>query len=196
MAEARWLEAHGCDAIIAQGLEAGGHRGMFLDEDTSAQVGTMALVPQVVDAVRVPVIAAGGIGDGRGIAAALMLGAQAAQLGTAFLRCPESGVPPAHRAALATARDDGTRVSRLFTGRPARALANRLIDTCRDAETDAAPYPAQLSLITPLRQKAGPESGDFLSMWVGQAAALARELPAAELVRELAEAAAARLGRT
>ena len=119
--EARWLEAHGCDAVIAQGAEAGGHRGMFLVDDIARQAGTMALVPQVVDAVKVPVIAAGGIGDGRGIAAALALGAAGAQIGTAFLLTPEAKTVALHRAALKAASDDSTTLTNLFTGRPARA---------------------------------------------------------------------------
>ena len=127
VAEARWLEARGVDAIIAQGFEAGGHRGMFLSDDLNAQVGTFALVPQVVDAVKVPVIAAGAVSDARGIAAALMLGAAGVQIGSAYLHCPESKVSAPHRAALASARDDGTAVTNLMTGRPARGLVNRVM---------------------------------------------------------------------
>src|SRR5882757_8090831 len=127
VAEARWLEAHGVDAVIAQGVEAGGHRGMFLTDDLASQVGTFALVPQVVDAVKVPVIAAGGIADARGIVAAFALGAAGVQLGTAYLHCPESKITPLHRAALRAARDDATAVTNLHTGRPARGLVNRLM---------------------------------------------------------------------
>src|SRR5450432_2685738 len=127
VAEARWLEDRGCDAIIAQGAEAGGHRGMFLTDDVATQVGTIALVPQVVDAVKVPVIAAGGIADARGIVAAFALGAGAVQLGTAYLPCPEARISPAYVRALAEARDDGTAITNVFTGRPARGLVNRLV---------------------------------------------------------------------
>src|SRR5262245_31160742 len=125
--EARWLEDQGCDAIIAQGFEAGGHRGMFLTEDVSTQVGTMALVPQVVDAVKVPVIAAGGIADARGILAAFALGAAAVQIGTAYLRCPEAQISPLYRQALKDAKDNQTAITNVFTGRPARAIVNRLM---------------------------------------------------------------------
>src|SRR6185312_15694866 len=125
VAEARALEAGGVGAIIAQGAEAGGHRGMFLATDAAAQPGTFALVPQIVDAVRVPVIAAGGIADGRGVAAAFALGACGASIGTAYLRCAESTITPLHRAALADAGDDSTVITNVFTGRPARGIANR-----------------------------------------------------------------------
>jgi len=188
VAEARWLEAHGADMIIAQGLEAGGHRGTFLGTPVGDQPGLFALLPQVASAVSLPVIAAGGIADARGIAAALMLGAQAVQIGTAFLRCPETAIPPAHRAALAAARDDGTRPTSLFSGKPARGIVNRLMTELADLEDRAAPYPTQISLTAPLKKDA-PDSAvaDFSSLWSGQAAALTREMPAADLVRTLAE---------
>ena len=125
--EARWLEQGGCDAVIAQGAEAGGHRGMFLTDNLATQVGTFALVPQVADAVKVPVIAAGAITDARGIAAAFALGAAGVQVGTAYMFCPESIIQPPHRAALKTARDDGTAITNLMTGRPARGLINRVM---------------------------------------------------------------------
>jgi len=193
-AEARWLEAQGVDAVIAQGIEAGGHRGSFLEADIDRQAGTMALVPQIVDAVTVPVIAAGGIADGRGIAAAFMLGASAVQIGTAFLRCPETSIHPQHRQALIEARDDATRLTRLFTGRPARSLVNQLMESLADAEDRAAPYPAQMSLVAPLRQAAPPgEEGQWMPLWAGQAASLAREMPAAEVVATLAREADDRL---
>ncbi len=147
--EARWLEARGCDAIIAQGAEAGGHRGMFLTEDVDCQAGTMALVPQVVDAVKVPVIAAGGIGDGRGIAAALALGAAGAQIGTAFLLTPEAKTVPLHRAALKAASDDSTTLTNLFTGRPARGIVNRFIREVGPLSADAPPFP--LAAAPPIR---------------------------------------------
>ncbi|MGH2805020.1 MAG: NAD(P)H-dependent flavin oxidoreductase, partial [Thermoleophilaceae bacterium] len=150
VAEATWLEERGVDAVVAQGAEAGGHRGSFLVEGDDGPVGTLALVPQVADAVGVAVIAAGGIADGRGLAAALALGAAAAQIGTAFLPCPESGISPAHRAALEHARAEATTITRSFSGRPARALRNRVTE-----EVEAVlPYPAQMSLTAPLRQAA------------------------------------------
>ena len=137
VAEARWLEQHGADAVIAQGREAGGHRGMFLTDDVDAQPGLISLLPQVRDAVRLPVVAAGGISDGRGIAAAFALGGDAVQIGTAYLRTPEATISPLHRAALASARDDATRLTNVFTGRPARGLVNRFVaevgPMCKDA---------------------------------------------------------------
>lgn len=188
VAEARWLERQGVDAVIAQGLEAGGHRGTFQGADPTAQPGLFALLPQVASAVNVPVIAAGGIVDGRTIAAALMLGASAVQIGTAFLRCPEAYVHPAHRKALAEARDDATRVTRLFSGRPARGFRNRFMETFEADEADAAPFPTKLALSMPLRQCAGDDrAGDVMSMWSGQSAALTREMPAADLVTLLVE---------
>ncbi len=140
VAEARWLEDRGCDAIIAQGYEAGGHRGMFLSDDLTSQVGTMALVPQIVDAVKVPVIAAGGIGDGRGIAAALALGAAAAQIGTAYLFTPESSITDLHRTALGEARDRPTALTNVFSGRPARSLVNRVVREVGPISDSAPPF--------------------------------------------------------
>jgi nitronate monooxygenase len=169
--------------IIAQGAEAGGHRGTFTGLAVTRQAGTMALVPQIVDAVDRPVVAAGGITDGRGIAAALMLGASAAQMGTAFLFCPESQVSPAHRKILAEAQDDSTRLTRLLSGKPARSMINELMDRLEDADDQAAPFPTQISLIAPLRQ----DDGQWSSLWAGQAAGLGREMPAADLVRSLAQ---------
>jgi nitronate monooxygenase len=196
VAEAQWLEAHGVDVVIAQGFEAGGHRGIFLSADLNAQVGTFALVPQIVDAVKVPVVAAGAIGDARGIAAAFMLGAAAVQVGSAYLHCPESKVSAPHRAALAEARDDCTTVTNLMTGRPARGFVNRLI---REAGpiSDAAPeFPLATGALMPLRAKAEAKgSGDFSAMWAGQSAALGRAIPAAEATRKLAAEALALLGR-
>jgi nitronate monooxygenase len=192
--EARWLADRGADAIIAQGCEAGGHRGMFLTSDLAAQVGTFALVPQVVDAVKVPVIAAGGITDARGIAAAFALGAAGAQIGTAYLFCPEAKISLPHRAALAAARDDGTALTNLMTGRPARGLYNRVM---RDIGplSDAAPqFPLAAGALAPLRAKAEAHgSGDFSPMWSGQAAALGRAMPAGELTRTLAQEALERM---
>lgn len=174
VSEALDLEAAGADAVIAQGAEAGGHRGSFLVDGDDGPVGTLALVPQVVDAVSVPVIAAGGIADGRGLAAALALGAGAAQIGTAFVASPESAAPAFYREALAGADAERTTITRAFTGRPARTLRNR---TTAAIDAQLA-YPAQMSLTARLRD-AGPE---FAPMWAGQAAALARGLPAAEVV--------------
>jgi nitronate monooxygenase len=196
VAEARWLEARGVDAIIAQGYEAGGHRGMFLSDDLAAQVGTFALVPQVVDAVTVPVIAAGGIGDARGIAAAFALGAAGVQIGTAFLHSPESKISPPHRTALGAARDDGTAVTNLMTGRPARGIVNRLMREIGPVNEIAPEFPLAAGALAPLRAKAEAQgSGDFSAMWAGQAASLGRPMPAAELVRMLAAEALDRMGR-
>src|SRR6476659_4495393 len=185
--EAIWLEENGADAIIAQGAEAGGHRGMFLTQNIAEQPGTFALVPQVVDAVKVPVIAAGGIMDGRGIAAAFALGAAAVQLGTAYLRCPEAKISAPHRAALRAARDDGTAVTNLMTGRPARGFVNRVMREI-GAISDVAPeFPLAAGALAPLRAKAEAQgSGDFSPLWAGQAASLGRALPAGELTRKIA----------
>jgi len=196
VAEARWLEAHGVDAIVAQGYEAAGHRGMFLADDLSTQVGTFALVPQVVDAVKLPVIAAGGITDARGIVAAFALGAAGVQIGTAFLFSPESKISAPHRAALGTARDDGTAVTNLMTGRPARGIMNRVMRDIGPMNEIAPEFPLAAGALAPLRAKAEAQgSGDFTSMWAGQAAALGRAMPAADLVRMLAAEAQQRLRR-
>lgn len=194
VAEARWLEARGVDAIVAQGIEAGGHRGMFLSEDLSTQVGTFALVPQIVDAVRVPVVAAGGVADARGIAAALALGAAGVQIGTAYLPCPESKISAVYRRALADARDDGTSLTNVITGRPARGLTNRVIREVGPTSSDAPSFPFAAAPLAPLRAAAEARgSGDFSPLWAGQAAALARSLPAGALTRQLAAAALARM---
>jgi nitronate monooxygenase len=181
--EARWLEARGCDAIIAQGAEAGGHRGMFLATDVTTQAGTFALVPQVVDAVGVPVIAAGGIADPRGVAAARAFGAAAVQLGTAYLFCPESTIGEGWRRALREARDDGTAITNVFTGRPARGIANRLVREVGPLSPLAPEFPLASGAIAPLRA-----TGEYevAQMWAGQAAALGREMPAGDLTRWLA----------
>jgi nitronate monooxygenase len=193
-AEARLLEAEGCDAVIAQGYEAGGHRGMFLTNDIATQAGTMALVPQVVDAVGVPVIAAGGIADGRGIAAAFALGAAAVQMGTAYLFCPEAKVSPGHRAALKQADDAATVLTNVFTGRPARGIANRIVREVGPMSPDAPQFPLAAAGAGPLRAKAeAAGSTDFTPLWSGQAAALGRALPAGELTQTLAAEALARL---
>jgi nitronate monooxygenase len=192
--EARWLEDQGCDAIIAQGFEAGGHRGMFLMEDVSRQVGTMALVPQVVDAVKVPVIAAGGIADARGILAAFALGAAAVQIGTAYLHCPEAQTSPLYRQALKDAKDNETAITNVFTGRPARAIANRLMQELGPMSNVVPEFPLAAATLAPLRAKSEMAgSADFTPFWSGQAARLARELPAAELTKQLAAEALAKL---
>ena len=194
VAEARWLEERGCDAIIAMGLEAGGHRGSFLAEDMACQVGTMALVPQMVDAVGVPVIAAGGIGDARGILAALALGAAGVQLGTAYLLTPEATIAASHRQALSVATDDATMVTNLFTGRPARGLVNRLMRELGPLSPAAPAFPLAGGALAPLRARAeAMGAGDFTSQWAGQAAPLARAQPAGELTRRLAAEAQALL---
>jgi nitronate monooxygenase len=194
--EAIWLEENGADAIIAQGAEAGGHRGMFLTADIAEQPGTFALVPQVVDAVRVPVIAAGGIADGRGIAAAFALGAAGVQIGTAYLRCPESKVTAPARTALAQARDDSTVITNVMTGRPARGVANRVMREVGPISPDAPAFPHAATALAPLKaaaEKLGKV--DFTNLWAGQAVRLGREMPATELTRALAGAALARLSQ-
>ena len=194
--EARWLEDNGCDAIIAQGLEAGGHRGMFLSRDIATQAGSMALVPQVVDAVKLPVIAAGGIGDSRGIAAAFALGASAVQMGTAFLLCPEARTATLHRQALRTARDNQTVITNVFSGRPARAIVNRATRELGPLSEEAPAFPLAGNALAPLRAKAESlESDDFTPLWAGQAAGLARGLPAGRLTRLLAAETLAKLVR-
>jgi nitronate monooxygenase len=193
VAEARWLEEQGVDAIIAQGAEAGGHRGVFLSDDISTQAGTFALVPQVVDAVKLPVIAAGGVSDARGIAAAFALGAAGVQLGTAYLHCPEAKISTPHRKALARAGDASTTLTNIMSGRPARGIVNRLIrEQGPISEVPAFPYAA--NALAPLRAAAEKQgSGDFSPLWSGQAAALGQAMPAGELTRKLAEEAQARL---
>ncbi len=192
--EARWLEANGCDAIIAQGYEADGHRGMFLTVDTATQAGTLALVPQVVDAVKVPVIAAGGIADGRGIAASFALGAAGAQIGTAYLFTPESLITDLHRAALRAAGDDRTAMTNVFTGRPARSLMNRIMREIGPMSEAAPAFPTAGGALAPLKEKAeAAGSSDFSSLWAGQAASLGREIGTGDLTRQLAEEAARRL---
>jgi nitronate monooxygenase len=194
VAEARWLEEHGADAIIAQGSEAGGHRGNFLADEASAQIGTLALVPQVVDAVKVPVIAAGGIADARGIAAAFALGAAGVQMGTAYLLCPEAQTGALHRAALKAARDDATTLTNVFTGRPARGFLNRLPREQGPLAAGIPQFPLAAGAVAPLRKAAEARgSADFTPMWAGQGAGLGRELPAGELTRTLAAQALARL---
>jgi len=185
--EARWLEDHGCDAIIAQGYEAGGHRGMFLTENIATQSGTFALVPQVVDAVKVPVIAAGGIADGRGIAAAFALGAAGAQIGTAYLFTPESLIMDLHRSALRAAREGQTALTNVFSGRPSRGLMNRVMREVGPMSELAPAFPTAGRALAPLQAKAeAAGSSDFSLLWAGQAASLGREIGAGDLTRELA----------
>jgi nitronate monooxygenase len=192
--EARWLEDEGCHAIVAQGYEAGGHRGMFLTKDVSTQVGTMALVPQLADAVKVPVIAAGGIADARGIVAAFALGASAVQMGTAYLHCPEAQISPIYRQALKDAKDNETAITNVFTGRPARAIVNRLMREVGPMSDVAPDFPLAAAAIAPLRAKSEMEgSTDFAQFWSGQAARLGRALPAAELTKQLAAEASEKL---
>ena len=185
--EARWLEERGADAIIAQGLEAGGHRGQFLSDDLSTQLGTFALVPQIARAVRVPVIAAGGIADAKGVAAALALGASAVQVGTSYLLSPEATTSAVYRAALASDDARHTALTNLFSGRPARGIVNRVMREL-GAMSDVAPaFPLATAAIMPLRaaaERAG--SGDFSPLWAGQNATGCRAAPAAEITRELA----------
>jgi nitronate monooxygenase len=196
VAEARWLAERGVDAVVAQGYEAGGHRGMFLSENLAAQVGTFALVPQVADAVPVPVIAAGAISDARGIAAALALGASGAQIGSAYLHCPEAKISPMHRTALKSVAAEGTVLTNVISGRPARAVVNRLIRELGPISTVAPEFPLATGAIVPLRAKAeAAGSGDFSPLWSGQAAALGRAMPAGELTRTLAAEAQALLRR-
>jgi nitronate monooxygenase len=185
--EALWLEAHGADAVIAQGFEAGGHRGLFLSEEVSEQVGTLALLPQIVQAVRVPVIAAGGIADARGVAAAKALGAAGVQVGTAYLLCPEADTGAVHRAALKSAAARHTALTNLFSGRPARGIVNRLMRELGPMSGAPPAFPLAAAALAPLRAKAESRgSGDFSPLWCGQNAAGLGEVPAGELTRELA----------
>jgi nitronate monooxygenase len=189
--EARQLEAAGVDAIVAQGFEAGGHRGSFAVSFDESMVGTFALVPQIVDAVRIPVIAAGGIMDGRGIAAALMLGAEGVQMGTAFLACPENAIHPLYRQTLISGAGGETTFSRAYSGRPARWIRNRFIDEMNAIDDQIPEYPHQISLAAPLRAAAGEKNSiDFLPMLAGQAYRMSRAMPAGELVQTLVREAA------
>jgi nitronate monooxygenase len=185
--EARWLAERGVDAIIAQGVEAGGHRGIFLSDDLTTQVGTFSLVPQIVRAVNLPVIAAGGIADAQGVAAAMALGAAGVQVGTAYMLCPEATTSALHRAALKSERARHTALTNLFTGRPARGIVNRAMRELGPLSPLAPEFPLATSGIAPLRAKAEAAGrDDFTSMWAGQNADGCKEIPAAELTRELA----------
>ena len=185
--EALWLEAQGVDAIIAQGLEAGGHRGFFLSSDISTQVGTFALLPQVVEAVKVPVIAAGGIADSKGVQAAMALGAAGAQIGTAYLLCPEAQTKPVHCTALKSEASRVTALTNLFSGGAARGIVNRIMRELGPMSPDAPAFPLASAAIAPLRAKAEAKgSGDFSPLWAGQNVSGCREVSAAILTRELA----------
>jgi nitronate monooxygenase len=190
VAEAKMLEERGVDAVIAQGTEAGGHRGTFTRVDIGMQPGLFALLPQIVDAVKVPVIAAGGIADGRQVAAAFMLGASGVQLGTAFLRCEEANVQDAHRAALREASEACTVVTDMITGRPARYIRNRLVDDLISSGLEPVPFPAQLTLTAPLGTTGDKE---LTALFAGQSAALARDTDAGTLVETLAAETSRRL---
>lgn len=187
VAEARWLADRGVDAIIAQGLEAGGHRGLFLSDDVGTQVGLFALLPQIVRAVRVPVIAAGGIADAAGVAAARALGAAGVQVGTAYMLCPEATTSALHRAALRSEGAAQTALTNLFTGRPARGIVNRAMRELGPISAVAPAFPLATAAIAPLRAKAeAAGSADFSPLWAGQNVSACREVPAAQITRDLA----------
>ncbi len=187
VAEARAWADVGADAVCASGLEAGGHRGTFLAGFEASMVGTLALVPQCVDALAgLPVIAAGGIMDGRGIAAAQALGAQGVQMGTAFLACTESAIGPAYRTALAAAGETDTRITRVFSGRPARGIVNATMERLAAFEAAVPAYPVQNALMGPVRKAAAAQGrADALALWAGQGVAAARPMLAGELVAVL-----------
>jgi nitronate monooxygenase len=187
VAEARWLELRGVDAIIAQGLEAGGHRGSFLSEDLTLQAGTFALLPQIAGAVSVPVIAAGGIADAQGVAAAMAMGAAGVQVGTTYLLCPEATTHAVHQAALKSNAAKHTAVTNLFTGRPARGIVNRAMRELGPISPLAPAFPLATAAMAPLRARAEQTgSGDYSPLWCGQNASGCKDIPAAQLTRELA----------
>lgn len=190
--EAIWLEQHGCDAIIAMGLEAGGHRGLFLSDDLNTQIGLMALVPQIVDAVSVTVIAAGGMGDARGIVAAFALGASAVQIGTAYLFTPEANVTASHHFALRHAQASETALTNLFTGRPARGIVNRVMRELGAINPAAPAFPTSGGALMPLKAK---DEAGFSNLWSGQALRLGKDLSTYDLTRQLAEQTLAKLTR-
>jgi nitronate monooxygenase len=197
IAEAKHLEARGFDFVVAQGGEAGGHRGSYLRDPYQALTGTLALVRMVVRSIQLPVVAAGGIMDGAGIAAVLTLGAQCAQLGTAFIPCPESGAPQIHKDSILAAKEDSSRVTEKFSGKPARGIENRFMREMNTANSPQLAFPAQNVVTGKLRQasaKAGKP--DYVAMWAGQATPLSRALPAAELIRVLNEEAVAAIRGT
>lgn len=187
VAEAEALVEAGVDAVVAQSSEAGGHRGTFATDFASGSIGAIALIPQIADAVRVPVIASGGIMDGRGMAAAFVLGASAVQLGTAFLTCDESGVAPAYKDAILNATEDQTRITRAFSGRPARGIANRFLREFEGQDGRILEFPLQNALTRPMRTEATKQNrSEYLSLWAGQGVRMARRQTAAELVARLA----------
>src|SRR5260221_216197 len=189
VAKARWLEADGADVVMAQGLEAGGHRGMFLDDDLTTQLGTFALLPQILGAVQLPVIAAGGIADAKGVAAALALGAAGVQVGTSYLLCQESTTSAVHRAALKSEAARHTALTNVFTGRPARGIVNRLMPEVGTISSHAPAFPLAVGAVAPLRARAeSAGSGDFSPMWARQNPTGCREIPAGRLTREPAGA--------
>ncbi len=184
--EARWLEAHGVDAIIAQGLEAGGHRGMFMTDEITTQVGTWSLLPQLVQSVSIPVIAAGGIVDAKTVAAAMALGAAGVQVGTAYLLCPEATTTRVHRAALKSEATRHTALTNLFSGRPARGIVNRIMRELGPMSAVAPEFPLATAALAPLRAKAEASgSGDFSPLWCGQNATGCKEIPAGQLTKQL-----------
>lgn len=186
--EAIWLEANGADIVIAQGLEAGGHRGMFLNRDLTTQMGTLALVSQIVPAIRLPVVAAGGIADNKGIAAVMKLGAVAAQIGTAYLLCPEATTRSVHRAALKRPEARHTAITNLFSGGAARGMFNRFMLEHGPMSDKAPPYPLASAAVAPLRTKAESQGkGDFSPLWAGQNTTGCKEIPAADLTYALCE---------
>lgn len=186
VAEALWLEANGADVIIAQGLEAGGHRGMFLSQDLAEQMGTFALLPQVIRAVKVPVVAAGGVTSANAVAAALTLGAAGVQVGTAYLLCPEANTSGVHRAALKGGRARHTVLTNLFSGGVARGIPNRLTDELGPLSSTAPAFPLAANALAPLRQAAESVGrGDFSPLWAGQNVTDCKEVSAAELTRAL-----------
>jgi len=186
VAEAMAWQEVGADAVCVQGAEAGGHRGSFLADPQTSMVGSLALIPQVVDAVSIPVIAAGGVMDGRGVAACLLLGASAVQLGTAFLSCPEAGIDSAYRQLLLNAHDDGTRVTRTFSGRAARGLENTFMRRMAAFEASVPAYPLQNALTGPIRKAAALAGrSEYLSLWAGQGVGMSRALPAALLIERI-----------
>ena len=186
VAEAQWLAERGVDAVIAQGSEAGGHRATFLAADVASQTGTLALLPQIVDAVPLPVIAAGGIADARGVKAALDMGAAAVQLGTAYLLCPEASTSALHRAALQSPLARHTVLTNIFSGRPARGMVNRMVRDLGPMNPLAPAFPLATAASAPLRARAESQgSHDFTPLWSGQNASACKAIPAAELTREL-----------
>ena len=187
VAEARWLEERGVDAIVAQGLEAGGHRSMFLSDDLTTQIGTCTLVPQIAQAVNLPVIGAGGIADAKSVAATMAIGAIGAQIGTAYMLCPEATTSAVHRTALKSEAAQHTVLTNLFTGRPARGIVNRIMKELGPISTATAEFPFATAAIAPLREKAEASgSGAFSPLWCGENSVGCKDIPAAQLTEELA----------